>query len=104
MGDPLRLASSSEEIRLGDEDVGVESEAFGCRRRRIADYDVEGFLKAVTVERKQTAALMKSAQKGTYAARLRFAGGCSGASMVGDLLADLLPVLFLAVCLARITV
>lgn len=40
----------------------------------------------------------------TYAARLRFAGGCSGVSMVEDLLADLPPVLFLAVCLVRITV
>lgn len=29
LGIPLRLVSSSEKPRLGDEDVGVESEAFG---------------------------------------------------------------------------
>ena len=101
---PLRLAGSREKSRLGDEDVGVESEACGLRRRWIADNDVEGVLKIVTAESKHVAALMTIAQKGTYAERLSFAAGCSGVSMVEDLLADLPPVLFLAVCLVRITV
>lgn len=50
---------------------------------------------------------MFSEVTGTYAARLRFAGGCSGVSMAKDLLVDaalLPPVLFLAVCLVRIAV
>lgn len=50
LGDPLGLASSSEKARLGDEDVGVEGEAFGLRRRWIADDDVECVFKVVTVE------------------------------------------------------
>jgi hypothetical protein len=48
---------------------------------------------------------MLSKVMGTYAARLRFVGDCSGVSMAEDLLVDaalLPPVLFLAVCLVRI--
>lgn len=104
LGNPFRLSSSSEKSRLGDKDVGMDSEAFGLCRRWVADDDVEGVLKIVIVERKRVAALMKDVQNGTYAARLRFAGGCSELSMVDNLLADLPPVLFLAVYLVRITV